>query len=732
MTRRQPTAPQLPGSGEAICAYCGVGCRLWAETFDGEVLRIKGVEDARANLGKLCQKGAQLHRVLKTPDRLALPMVRTDRSRPFRAVSWDEALSAVAAGIARTVAARGPDAFALYGSGQLDTEAWYVAGKLVKGHLGTNNTDSNSRLCMASAVAGYVTSLGSDGPPACYEDIDHAATFFIAGANMAEAHPVLFDRIRARKRLAPDTLIIVVDPRRSRTAEHADLHIAVRPGGDTALHNAIARRMLALGLADPAFIRCHTSGFDPLAAYLESLDPAQLEAECGVPAATIDRVARAMATGGPLLSFYAMGLGQSVTGVAKNNTLINLHLLTGQIGRVGAGPFSLTGQPNAMGGREAGALSHQLPGYRFATDAAHRAEVERFWGLPEGSIATEPGLSAVEIFQGMERGNVQAVWIAATNPAASMPDLHQTRRALARAEFVVVQDCYAPTETTEFAHVLLPVAQWGEKEGTSTNSERMVSYSEALVAPPGQARPDWWIIAEVAKRLGKPGFDFADAAAVWDEYRLLTAGRPCDQAGITSRRLREERQLQWPCPNEEHPGTPRRYMDRRFPTPDGRARFWVRPHEEPIDRPTHEYPLVLTTGRVAAHWHTLTRTGKVPALVRQSPRPFVEVNPADAERCGIEEGDQTVVSTRRGTARMEAHVTDAVPPGVLFMPFHWGDAFAEGVAANYLTIADIDPISKQPELKYAAANIALAPGVRRTRELASDPSLAVPVLVVGP
>ncbi len=711
MVRTKRSLSQVPDSGEAICAYCGVGCRLWAETLNGNVLRVKGVADARANLGRICQKGAHMHRVINTPDRLTRPMIREDRSRPFRAVSWDVALDTVAARISRTVVQHGPDAFAFYGSGQLDTEAWHLIGKLVKGHLGTNNTDSNSRLCMASAVAGYNTSLGSDGPPTCYEDIDHAGVILIAGANMAEAHPVLFERIRARKRAAPNTVIIVIDPRRTRTAQLADLHLRVRPGGDIALFNALAGRLIKIGAVDCDFIRDHTSGYAGLAAYLGSLDHEALAGECGVPAGELDRAADAIAGDGPFLSFYAMGTNQSTVGVAKNNTLINLHLLTGQIGRAGAGPFSLTGQPNAMGGREAGALSHQLPGYRSVGEGGHRAEVETTWGLPAGSISSRPGLSAIEMFRSLERGGLRTIWIAATNPAVSLPDLHQAQRALERAEFVIVQDCYAPTETTEYAHVLLPAAQWGEKEGTSTNSERMVSYSEALVAPPGQARPDWWIVAQVARRMGFAGFDYADAAAIWDDFRRLTAGRPCDQVGISAARLRRERQLQWPCPSEDHPGTPRRYVDGLFPTADGRARLWVRAHSPPLEKTDHEFPLVLNTGRIAAHWHTLTRTGKVPALMRQEPRPYVEISPEDASARGIDEGDDVIVTTRRGTARVTARRTEGVGAGQIFMPFHWGDGFAPGAAANYLTVSATDPISKQPEFKYAAAQVELAPAV---------------------
>src|SRR5262245_58032043 len=691
--------------GEAICPYCGVGCRLWMEAAYGEVLRVKGCADAPANRGGICAKGATLPQVLHTPDRLTQPQVAT--SGNLRPTSWDKALDYTARRLKEIISRHGPDSVAFYGSGQLDTETVYLVGKLFKGCLGTNNTDSNSRLCMASAVAGYRSSLGSDGPPTCYDDIDEADLVLVIGSNMAEAHPVTFDRIRERRRRGDlrQPTMIVIDPRRTPTADAADLHVPIAPGGDIALLNLIGKRLLTAGRVDEAFIRDHTAGFEEYAAFLLEQDEAELLATCGIDGPALKQIVDWIGDSRAWLSFYCMGLGQSTVGMWKHNALINLHLLTGQVGRPGAGPFSLTGQPNAMGGREAGLLAQQLPGYRQVDDAEHRAQAEARWNLPAGTISPRPGLTAVEMFRALETGKLKAIWIAATNPLVSLPDLHQARRALAKAELVIVQDAYHPTETTQHAHILLPAASWAEKEWTSTNSERMVAFSERLIAPPGAARPDWEIVAGVAKKLGLAGFDFARRDDVWDEFIRLTAGRPCDMAGMTARRLRQVRGLQWPCPDASHPGTPRRYLDRRFPTPDGRARFWPRPHRAPRETTDHEFPLALTTGRLYSHWHSLTRTGKSPKLLKREPEPYIEIHPADAERLQIAEGTLVQVTSRRGTIRLAARLRDSLRQGLVFVPFHWGDLWSDGNAANYLTISAIGRVAKQPELKFCAVSV---------------------------
>ncbi len=694
--------------GESICPYCGVGCRLNLSGAGKQITKIRGVEIAAANLGKLCAKGAQLGPTIDTPDRATHPLIRTNRRAEFLQSNWDDALEQIAAKFRHLIEQYGPDSVAFYGSGQLDSESAYTICKLFKGFIGTNNTDSNSRLCMAAAVAGYRSSLGSDGPPTCYEDIDFADVVLIIGSNMAEAHPVTFDRLRAAKRNRPEMQIVVVDPRVTLTTAIADLHIPVKAGGDIALLNAVARILVDAGMIDEDFIAKHSRGYEEFLGYLVTQDLGDLCESAGVERALISKLARIIGNSKAFLSFYCMGVNQSTVGMWKNNSIINLHLLTGQIGKLGAGPFSLTGQPNAMGGRETGLLCHQLPGYRLVEDASHRAQVEEYWGVTPGSIQEKQGLSAIEMFRALERGTLKAIWIAATNPAVSMPDLHQIQRGLNRAELVVVSDAYHPTETTHFAHVVLPAAQWGEKNWTSTNSERMVSFSPKLWDAPGEALPDFEILCRFAKKMGFPGFDYPSSSSIWDEFIHLTRNRPCDMAGMTNSRLRDG-SLQWPCPDSYHYGTKRRYSDHVFPTPDGKAVFLPRPHKDPRELTDHEFPFVLNTGRLYGHWHTLTRSGKAEKLMKREPSPFVEINPEDARKLNIADEELIQISSRRGTIQLPARLKEQTPAGTVFIPFHWGDLFNQGNAANYLTISAIGRVAKQPELKYCAVNVEKIP-----------------------
>jgi ferredoxin-nitrate reductase len=711
--------------GESVCPYCGVGCRLRVEGDGHLIARVRGVEGAPANLGRLCAKGALLGPTIHTPDRAKYPLLRRSRSGPLARVTWDESLDFIAEKFRRVIAEHGPDAVAFYGSGQLDSETAYLASKLFKGFLGTNNTDSNSRLCMAASVAGYRSSLGSDGPPTCYEDIDHADAVLVIGSNMAEAHPVTFDRLRTSKKNRPEQQILVVDPRRTATCAIADLHVSIAPGSDIAFLNAVGQLVVQMGRADEHFIGFHTRGFVEYVAFLMSQPLDELVERCGVPRSLVEQAARLIGKSKAFLSFYCMGVNQSTVGMWKNNSLINLHLLTGQIGKVGTGPFSLTGQPNAMGGRECGLLCHQLPGYRYVEDPRHRAEVEYSWGRPQGSISSRAGLSAVEMFQALDCGSLKAIWIAATNPMVSMPDLHRVRAGLAKAELVVVSDAYHPTETTRVADVVLPAASWGEKETTSTNSERMVSRSPKMWDPPGEALPDWRILCRFAARMGfADSFDYDGGSQVWDEYIRLTRGRPCDMYGITSSRLNDGATLQWPCPDAYHYGTKRRYLDQTFPTPDGKAVFLPRDHRDPFEPTDDDFPFVLTTGRIYAHWHTLTRTAKSDKLMARDPAAYIELAFEDADRLGIADGDAVKLTTRRGAIVLPARREVGMRPGTVFVPFHWGDLYGEGNALNYLTVPAFGPVEKQPELKFCAVNVArvrAAGETRRSLELVDVP-----------
>jgi anaerobic selenocysteine-containing dehydrogenase len=675
------------------------------EVRDGAVQRVKGDPAHPANWGRLCPKGGTLPQALTAPGRALHPLLRFRRDAPLARVAWDTALDHLADRLRALVAAHGPDAVAVYGSGQFLIEDYYVANKLVKGFLGTNNFDANSRLCMSSAVVGYRETFGHDGPPACYEDIEAAEAFLIVGANVADCHPVLFHRLRTRKATGAGRVgVVVVDPRTTETAALADVHLALRPGTDVALLHALLHVLIAEDLVDQAFIAAHTTGWDALTAVAQEWPPERAAAVCGVAADDIRAAARLYGRAGAALSLWSMGVNQSTQGVAKNRALLDLALATGNVGRPGAGPLSLTGQPNAMGGREVGGLAHLLPGYRTVTNPTDRAEMAALWGVPPECLSPRPGLAAVEMFEALADGRLKAIWIAATNPVVSLPDAALVRRALARAELVVVQDAYHPTETSACADLVLPAAQWAERSGTMTNSERRISLLEQAVLPPGEAWPDWAIFAAVGRRLGfGAAFDYASPAAVFDEYVRCTRGRPTDIGGLSHARLRWEGGIQWPCPSPNHPGTPRLYADGCFATPDGRAHFGAVPYAAPAEPTDAAYPFVLSTGRVRDQWHTMTRTGKIPTLVRTCPAPFVELHPDDAAALGVAADEAVEVRSRRGAIVVPARPTDRIRPGTVFVPMHWGP-LQDGHAApvNALLHRARDPVSLQPELKHCA------------------------------
>jgi len=699
-----------------MCPYCGVGCGLLVQVRDGLVTKVKGDPAHPASLGDLCAKAVHLPPVLRTADRLLQPHVRPRRDAPLERVPWELALRVTADRVREIVARHGPNAIAFYASGQLLTEEYYLAAKLARGFVGTNNVDTNSRLCMASAAAGYARSLGSDGPPASYADIDRADCFLLIGTNTADCHPVTFKRIRKRKREAPDEVtVIVVDPRWTETADVADLHLSLRPGSDIALLNALLHVLWREDLLDRHFIAEHTMGWEGLRAVIERYPPERGAALTGLSSDVIVTTALRFGRARAALSLWSMGINQSHVGTDKNAAIINLHLATGQIGRPGAGPLSLTGQPNAMGGRESGGLAHLLPGYRLVADADARATVERHWAIAAGCLPSAPGRSALEIFEGLASGEVRAVWIMCTNPAASMPDLDLVEKGLRQADLVIVQDAYHPTETTRFADVLLAAAQWPEKDGVMTSSERRLTYLPKLVEPPGEALPDAVILTRFAHEMGwKEAFPCMSTAEIFDEFVALTAGTACDYSGVSHARLQTGGPLQWPVPATDHPGTARLYTDGRFPTADGRARFVRVEHADPLEAPDVSFPLVLTTGRVRDHWHTRTRTGKAPALAARTPEPILEVNLVDARRASIQDGDFVEITSRRGKAVAQCRVSVAIREGTCFLPFHWGRQAGFYKSANNLTLSGRDPVSQQPELKACAVRlrrVAEAPGV---------------------
>jgi assimilatory nitrate reductase catalytic subunit len=682
------------------CCYCGVGCGVVASTHKHGVFAVKGDAAHPANLGRLCTKGAALHLSTDNGSRLLYPEVDGERR------TWDQALDHAAGKFREIIAAHGPDAVAFYISGQLLTEDYYVFNKLAKGLLGTNNVDTNSRLCMSSAVAGYKQSLGADAPPCAYEDIDAADLVLIAGSNTAFAHPILYRRIEDARAKNPAMKLVVVDPRATVTARAADLHLALKPGTDIALFNAMLHVLRREGLLDLPFLEKHTDNFEQLQTLLDTWTPEKAAEVCDLPVERIVEAARLFGRSKAALSLYCQGLNQSASGTWKNCALINLHLATGQIGRPGAGPFSLTGQPNAMGGREVGGMANLLSGHRDLENEAHRKEVAALWGV-EG-VPSAPGKTAVEMFEAIGRGEIKAVWIACTNPAQSMPDANAVRKALELAEFVVVQEAFRDAETCDYADVLLPAATWAEKEGTVTNSERRISRVRAAVPPPGEARTDWQIAVDFARRLlpaGEKLFPYQNPEQIFNEHRESTRGRDLDITGLSYAVLDRDGPQQWPYPQGAKSGRTRLYADGVFPTPSGRARFVATAYLPPTEDIDAQYPVRLTTGRLRDQWHSMTRTGLVARLFSHSPEPEIIVSESELKKSGFSNQDLVRVSSRRGNLVMKIRASDDMRPGDAFVAMHWGGRFMGGVGTNALTVPAIDPYSKQPELKHAAVRI---------------------------
>ncbi|HVH81999.1 MAG TPA: nitrate reductase, partial [Stellaceae bacterium] len=687
------------------CPYCGVGCGL-VVAADGS---LTGDPDHPANFGRLCSKGAALGETLGDDDRLLHPTING------RAASWDEALGLVATQFASTIREHGPDAVALYVSGQFLTEDYYVANKLMKGFIGTANIDTNSRLCMASSVAGHIRAFGEDIVPGCYEDIEAADLVVLVGSNAAWCHPVLYQRLVATRE-ARGTRVVVIDPRRTATCDIADLHLALRVGTDVALFNGLLAHLAERGACDPTWLRDRTTGF---AAALEAARATAPTIEA--VASITDLSARDLAlfyewfgTTERVVTLYSQGVNQSSAGTDKVNAIINCHLATGRIGRAGMGPFSLTGQPNAMGGREVGGLANRLAAHMSFARPGDIDRVRRFWRAPD--LASRAGLKAVDLFDAVLVGRVKALWVMGTNPADSMPRAGRVRDALATCPFVVVSDCWM-SDTARFADVVLPAAGWSEKDGTATNSERRISRQRAFRAPPGDARPDWWMLCEVARRLGfGASFSYGYPADIFREHAALSGfendgGRLFDISGLAEISDAEYDALapvQWPLPSRGE-GLARLFGDGRgFPTDDGRARCVRVSYHPPAELPESDQ-LVLNTGRVRDQWHTMTRTGRVPRLMAHRTEPMLDIDADDAAERGLRDGDLVRVASRHGDVVMRVHLSDEMRRGEVFAPMHWSDAFASSGPVDRLVGGATDPVSGQPELKATPVTLALLP-----------------------
>jgi sulfite reductase (NADPH) flavoprotein alpha-component len=709
----------------SMCAYCGVGCGMVLQiTTDPEsgrrhVAKSVGNKSHPANFGRLCTKGATTADMLAAPGRMDSAHLRAGRGESVEPVDIDTAITQTAKRLRAIIDQHGPDAFALYVSGQMSLEAQYLANKLTKGFIGTNQIESNSRLCMASAGSGYKLSLGADGPPGSYQDFDRADVFFVIGANMADCHPILF--MRMMDRVKAGAKLIVVDPRRTATAEKADLFLQIAPGADLALLNGLLHLIVENGYADEEFIADCTEGWEVMPSFLEQYTPDAVSEITGIPEDDLRTAARWIGEAEDFMSCWTMGLNQSTHGTWNTNAVCNLHLATGTICKPGSGPFSLTGQPNAMGGREMGYMGPGLPGQRSVASAADRDFVEEQWGIPQGSLRTDVGSGTIDMFSRMANREIKACWIICTNPVASVPNRKTVLAGLETAELVIAQDAFFETETNGYADVLLPARLWTESEGVMINSERNLTLFQPAVEAPGQALPDWQLIARIACEMGfSDSFSYDSAEEVFDEIRRFwNPATGYDLRGVSYQRLRQT-PLQWPCPpNSTDDRNPIRYRNDgvgqnqliredgsiprlAFPTPSGRAVFFARPHLPPEEMPDDDYPFLLNTGRLPHQWHTLTKTGKVAKLNKLNPGPFIEIHPDDAARLQISDDDPIEIASRRGRAVLPAVITERVRVGNCFAPFHWNDVFGEYLSINAVTNDAVDPVSLQPEFKACA------------------------------
>lgn len=702
----------------SVCPYCGVGCGMILETDGKKVIKVSGDKKHPSNFGRLCTKGQTSAQALTNSGRMESAFVRSERSRDPVKTSIAQAITTTAKRLREILDKHGPDALSFYVSGQMSIESQYLVNKLAKGFVRTNNIESNSRLCMASAGAGYKLSLGSDAPPGSYEDFDHSDLFLVIGANMADCHPILY--LRMMDRVKAGAKLIVVDPRRTTTADKADLYLPIKPGTDLALLNGLLFLLHKNGKTNPEFIAQYTQGWESFPEFLADYTPEKVSEITNLPIDVIIKTAELIGAAPEFMTCWTMGLNQSTHGTWSTNAICNLHLATGKICRTGSGPFSLTGQPNAMGGREMGYMGPGLPGQRTLLVEKDREFIENMWGVEPGSISTKLGKGTVDMFERMAAGDIKACWVICTNPVASIPNRKIVIEGLQRAELVIAQDAFLDTETNRYADILLPGALWAEAEGVMINSERNITLMQEAVSPPGDAMADWEIVARVAREMGfSEGFNFQSAAEVFDEItRSYNPKTGYDLRGVNYTRLREA-PLQWPCADETSARNPIRYLNTginqslkidalgntpalQFATDSGKAIFHARPHVDPAEMPNEEYPVILNTGRVQHQWHTLTKTGKIPTLNKLNPGTFVEINPQDAVELGIKTKDKVEIRSRRGYAILPAIVTDRVQPGCCFAPIHWNDVYGENLCINAVTSDKIDAISQQPELKIAA------------------------------
>ncbi len=697
---------------KSTCSYCGVGCGVVITDAGQGKLHLEGDKTHPSSKGMLCSKGMNLHyTVMDTSDRLLYPSMRFNRDMPLQRVSWDTALDRTAAIFKAIIQKYGPDAVGFYVSGQCSTEEYYVINKLIKGFIGSNNIDTNSRLCMSSAVVGYKLTLGEDSVPVCYDDIELADTFLVTGANPAWAHPIIWRRVEAHKQANPATKIMVVDPRKTQTAAQADLHLQINPGTDVTLTNAIGRVLIENHWIDESFIQHHTDGFEAYRTQVFTRSIEEAAHICGIPEAQIHLAASYIHQAKGFLSMWTMGLNQSVIGVNKNLSLIDLHLITGKIGKEGNGPFSLTGQPNAMGGREVGGLANLLPAHRDLANPAHREEVQAFWGGTK--ISDKPGFSATEMFEALADGRMKAIWIVCTNPMVSLPDSNAVEKGLLNAKFVVVQDVSNRSDTVKYADVVLPAAAWAEKNAVFTNSERRITLLPKVLDPPGEALDDTEIINRFARKMGfGEAFAYQDNGEIYAEHCRSTAGTNIDISGLSYEVLQQKRSVQWPFTAEalqqdaQYQGSKRLFTDHQFFTPNRRAKIHAVPDANTSEALNADFPLVLTNGRIRDQWHTMTKTGKVNKLNQHISQPFIEMHPNDAQERGIKENQLVVVESRRGKAQIKVKITTDVKQGVCFMPMHFGKILEQAFGrTNNLTNTLVDPRSKEPDFKFSAVQV---------------------------